>query len=463
MMKRSFVKSRLSLAAIAAALLLFSCGDKPLFDELATNRLRVVIKGTFESNSPRPWSLPANPNIRPDMEDFSVNDLIGPLEDTDLPSVFYLDLAELQLDKKRFANYRQVFTLPLTDTEPFFNGTGMVLRNDDPPTESYSSVRVFIRKMIFNNATKYYQDTTSWPNWIFDGNAETIFNEKEIQGFNFNSLQVNSYYDSLLLQAGDINRVFPIKVPIEGGLAYDPDEPETVLEIRLVVKNFVKKYEGDYYDEESRHALYHFYGLSDWLNDVQADENTLGGNLHAAARVYVPGETATISGTAPAGYVIAIPADKDISDYFIPAGDRTRPEYSIVDPTELYKQPREPFLPVDTIESVLDYYLKAEQYKSEYNLFVNGVDDSGTMGGDTDGFDYDSEWTAYEGRVGVFRIPPLVTWSDGSFTLQNIPLGSSLDIYTVPGGVPYGELPDDTDCTFEETITVNGDVTGKSY
>ena len=53
MMKRSFVKSRLSLAAIAAALFLSSCGDKPLFDELATNRLRVVIKGTFESNSPR--------------------------------------------------------------------------------------------------------------------------------------------------------------------------------------------------------------------------------------------------------------------------------------------------------------------------------------------------------------------------------------------------------------------------
>ena len=348
--------------------------------------------------------------------------------------------------------------MPLTDTEPFFNGTGMVLRNDDPPTESYSSVRVFIRKMIFNNATKYYQDATSWPNWIYDGNAETIFNEKEIQGFNFNSLQVNSYYDSLLLQAGDINRVFPIKVPIDGGLAYDPDEPETVLEIRLVVKNFVKKYEGDYYDEESRHALYHFYGLSDWLNDVQADENTLGGNLHAAARVYVPGETATISGTAPAGYVIAIPADKDISDYFIPAGDRTRPLYD-GGTTELYKQPREPFLPVDTVESVLDYYLKAEQYKSEYNLFVDGVDDTGTAGGS----DYDSEWTAYEGRVGVFRIPPLVTWSDGSFTLQNIPLGSSLDIYTVPGGVPYGELPDDTDCIFEETITVNGDVTGKSY
>ena len=41
----------LSIAVFA----LSGCGDQALFDELATNRVTVIIKGTYESNGPREW------------------------------------------------------------------------------------------------------------------------------------------------------------------------------------------------------------------------------------------------------------------------------------------------------------------------------------------------------------------------------------------------------------------------
>ncbi|HNV49124.1 MAG TPA: hypothetical protein PKJ16_18950, partial [Spirochaetota bacterium] len=63
------------------------CGKKALFDELAENRLKVVIKGTYESNDPRSW-LGAFP------DDNSIDDGIA---NTELPTRLMLDIAEIQL------------------------------------------------------------------------------------------------------------------------------------------------------------------------------------------------------------------------------------------------------------------------------------------------------------------------------------------------------------------------------
>ena len=426
------------------------CGNKPLFDEMSESRLRVVIKGTFESNDPRGWQLGSATS------DESIHDVSPIIKAT---SKLMLDFAEIRLDsfsggnEDRFANYRETFSIPLLDTEPFFNGMGVTYECDDvKPDKTYGRVNLYIRKMIFDQAIKYYlSDSGTWSGGSL---AEVIFREKDMYGLDFNQLMVNTYYDSLKENADDINRVFPLRIPIDGGLLYEKNDGEVVLEIRLVFKNFIEQFEYDYYDEEGRHSLYHFWGLSDWLRDVFEDERPLGGNLHAIARAYKPDESATITGnTNGEGYVIAIPADSDISEYLISngAGDRDRPLYDS-GTTERYSRPSSPYLPAEnSIESYLDYYLKYEQYKIEYNLFVAGVNDTGTA----DGQDYESVWDSYNNYVDNFKIPPIVTYvgSATTYTLDNVPTGQAYKIYRA-SGIGFGQLPYVEDCTGPVTTSV---------
>ena len=48
-----------------------------------------------------------------------------------------------------------------------------------------------------------------------------MFAEKTVNGFNFNLAQVLSYYDSLKMNYGDINRIFPLSIPVEDGFIFD--------------------------------------------------------------------------------------------------------------------------------------------------------------------------------------------------------------------------------------------------
>jgi len=418
------------------AILLFAvlanigCGDQPLFDEMAESRLKVVIKGTFESNAPGSGTWVGLPT------DDSINDITPSIA---APTVLMLDFAEMRIasasggSEDRFANYRQTYSVPLNDSNAFFDGTGVEFRCDDVKIDkTYGRVKLYIRKMIFNNAEQYYLSDSGV--WSSGTPAETIFREEDVYGLDFNQLMVNAYYDSLKENADDINRVFPLSIPIDGGFVYGENDGEVVLEIRLVFKDFIKQYEYDYYDEDGRHAVYHFWGLSDWLRDVQADERAIGGNLHAVARVYNPDDVGIISGTTVgSGWVIAIPSENDLGlpqsldDYFIPAGDRTRPA---IDP------PSSPYLPAaNSIESYLDYYLQYEKYKVDYNTFVTAVDDGS----------YATDWNNYNVNVGEFRLPPLVTWSNGgAYTLTNVPRGVTYNLYFVASGnVGYGELPEE--------------------
>lgn len=453
-------------SVIIAILLLFvtgisGCGDQPLFDEMAESRLKVVIKGTFESNDPKTpdWTFE---------NDDSINDLdpSDPLYEIDDPTTLMLDFAEMRIasggTEDRFANYRQTYSIPLNGTQPFFNGTGVEFRCDDVKHDkNYTSVNLYIRKMILDGAKKYY--LSNGGSWNDDGRVEAIFKEEDTYGMDFNQVMVNTYYDSLKENADDINRVFPLKIPIDGGFKYGKNDGEVVLEIRLVFKDFIKQYEYDYYDEDGRHAVYHFWGLSDWLRDVKADDRAMGGNLIASARVYKPDETATITGdTNGEGYVIAIPADSDISEYLISESpdERDRPLYDS-GITERYSQPHSPYLPAaNSIESYLDYYLKYEQYKVEYNLFVAGVNDTGTE----DGQDYESVWNGYNNYVNNYRIPSIVTYVDSATTynLRNVPTGQAYKIYRA-SGISYGELPHVEDCSGPvETIVITGDHTESS-
>ncbi len=407
--------ARLITAALPMLMaVLFACGDQALFDELHTNRLKVVIKGTYESNNPRPLddSVIVDPNS---VDDFTYGSFF--------PTRFMIDFAELRLGGKKFANYRETYNAEVSDLDPFFN-EGISYSNDDVPDGYYGGVSMYIRKMVFNNADQFEK---SGGVWTFSKKAETIFAEKTVEGFDFNQLQVNSYYDSLRLESSRVNRIFPLSIPIDGGLAYSKEDDETVLEIRLVVKNFIKKYEYDYTG-----GLIHYFGLSDWLRDVQADERDIGGNVIAVARSYVPGKTATIidNGADANSYVVAIYAENDIADYTLTAGAWDR--------SGTLSPPKLPVLTDSSdIEARLDYYLQYEVYKEDYNAFTVIVNDET----DYETF-YAGPWEDYNDRLKSFKIPPIITYTTtGTFTLENVPVGRSYRIYYWDAAVGAGQLP----------------------
>jgi hypothetical protein len=390
------------------------CGDKALFDELGTSRIEVVLKGTYESNNPRDWTggFP---------EDDSVDDDQGELLDED-PTRMMLDIAELKVaqgkQNQEFANYRKTFSFSLDDIDPFFSGEGVSFKNDDVRPDFYwHTIKMYIRKMIFDKGKKYHREDNGDSfdgagTWVFDDDLVEIFEEDEELGYDLNRLQLNTYYDSLRTNSSDINRIFPLNIPIIDSLVFDNEEESTVLEIRLVVKNFIKKYEIDSYS--TYHYVNHVYGLSDWLRGVNPDETDIGGNILAVARSYVKGKTVTITGSVPAAdkYVIAFSSSYSISDFVATPADRTRPACD---------SPKVPdhAIPGD-LESILDYYLRFEQYKEDFNSFVDCVDDE----------TYANEWEAYDEWLWDFLIPPLVTWSNGTvYELTNVPVGKTYYLY----------------------------------
>ena len=311
-MMTRIIKNTFLIIALGAAV--SGCWDRPLFTELATNRLEVRLKGTYASNDERAWQAPV------DVNDDSIDDY-PPTDVTtidDLPDFFKFDIAEMRLsgggsEDMKFSIYRQTYTVGIDDTDVFFND-GIILDNDDPePDRTYTHIKIYFRKMIFDKAMKY---ELSADGWSAGEPTEVIFREHTTEGFDFNQLQTNYLYDTWRLESDSTNRIFPVTIPIEGGLTFDNDTDKTVLEVRFVVKNFIKKYEYDRFDYTADNPFVaHFFGLSDWLRDVQPGDlqsgsAAIGGNILAVARAYVPGETGTITGTVDGigNYVIAIPA-----------------------------------------------------------------------------------------------------------------------------------------------------------
>ncbi|MBN2402836.1 MAG: hypothetical protein JXN64_10605 [Spirochaetes bacterium] len=464
-MKKLNLNIKFSIIIVSAVLFFSGCGDQALFDELATNRVKVIIKGTYESNNPRDWEWPAPAVIEDDsVYVWEYEDQPFPKEDVP-PTTFMLDVAGMEVKSGKhsqyFANFRKTYTtaieVPDMWTVPFFNGEGVVYQNNDMrPDFTWQSVNVYIRKMLFNNAKQFVptgvnaDGTNTWgydPDVDINGNVEDMFEERTVKAFNFNLTQVLSYYDSLKINYDEINRIFPLRIPVEGGFIFDNEEDETVLEIRLVIKNFVKKYEYEYIDSlDSSRKLRHFYALSDWLRDVKRDEpavttdtlGKMGRNLHAVARYYVPGKTATITGTTAVGnyYVAAIKSNYSNTEYeiSIPAA---RPSNYGAGAYDEPKPPRQPLNPAGTfsdqyMQALLDYYLQYEVYKQYFDYFVTNVDSSGQ---------YETEWNSYESIVSEYKIPQLVTFTDnGIFRIENVPAGT-YRIYR-SAAIPVGALPD---------------------
>ncbi|MBP6291227.1 MAG: hypothetical protein KA407_06260, partial [Spirochaetes bacterium] len=191
-------------------------------------------------------------------------------------------------------------------------------------------------------------------------------------------------------------------------------------------------------------AAYHYWAPSDWLRDVHPNDVYIGGNLLGVARVYRKDKVATVSGNTGVskGYIIAIPESEDIINYFL---DIDVPQWER--PTTY--PPATPSVKVATVEGLLDYYLRYEQYKIEYNEFVKAVDDGS----------YETKWNDYDGYKWSLRLPPLVAYSNGSYTLTNVPYGQYKFYFVVDSDMPYGTLPDVKVMGPGTTVPVYGNAT----
>jgi len=262
-------KNKLLLLTLILLPLFFtsSCGDDPLITELVENRVKVLLKGTFESDDSVPaWSVSG-------------------------PSVFYLDISEIRADGDKFANYRYVDSIPLNETNGFFNGQGLSYQSDDLYIDDkYDNLQLYIRKMGFDNASP---STTTF-----------YFNDKDVPGYDFNLKQI-------YLESGpdddETNLVFPLLAPVAGSINYD-GEGEWVVEVRVVIKNNIKQYLAS--------GGINFWAITDNINPVSSSPvGYIGGNLATIAYAYKKDYTGTITVPSATDYLVAIPAEDNISEY----------------------------------------------------------------------------------------------------------------------------------------------------
>jgi len=172
------------------------------------------------------------------------------------------------------------------------------------------------------------------------------------------------------------------------------------------------------------------------LRDVRAGERDIGRNLHAVARAYVPGRTGHVVVTALANnYVIAIPSTEPVTDYGI---TNTGVNLRNANACDL---PISPIYPGDYIEPVLDFYLKNEQYKNDYNdKLASGFGTCTGFNSSSGAVNYSDSWDTYEAAVENFKIAPYVgyTGAGTSVTFRNMAPGS-YNFYRIAAPA-YGQL-----------------------
>lgn len=332
------MKNRILLIIPALFAAASGCTDSALFDQLESSTVSVVLKGTFESNSPRAWDMSSATVAGLNDDSISIvsadsafdsrkaaADAVNTALDSaftsynQYPTEFCFDVAKMKANGENFAVTRKVYRCAVSDTDDFFNGNGVGYPCDDVERgKRYTNLQMYIRKIVINGSNEYK---------VTDDSAEyvrtpyTTFDEKKLFGSDIIQQCEWAFWDILRDEMYDINRVFPLSMPIvDGGTSgvsgFKSDATrKAVLEVRFVVKNYLKRYEVMKTDDLlDNYGSFHIFGFSDWLRDVRPYRSGwLGGNIIASARAYYPDSVGTITGAvaAPAGaIVIAIPEEQ---------------------------------------------------------------------------------------------------------------------------------------------------------
>lgn len=313
--------------------LLFHCTGFSVLSELVNQQITVIMKGTYESNSPYAWETG---NV---FNNDYVSSLPSPLSNSisysDLK--LYLDIADLQVSKHNYGKFsdfngnidflefvndrellcpiyttyqNKTFTLCQANNGiqrhiDFFN-EGLTLKANDLRSGDYKSVAFFLRRIVTHPSFLYDGDN----NLVNSSNSEgeiTSFDNRTIRG----SL-ISSYYQYAVNDnSGDTDdRFFPL---FHSGFNFNVPETteEYVLEFRIFIKNLLMKHviEDDSNATAKRRTV--FVGISDWnINhdysnddkvnsaDFYRKHSKLGGNIIMGVRIYKPSTIGSVRFTA---------------------------------------------------------------------------------------------------------------------------------------------------------------------
>ncbi len=438
------IKLLVKIILIFSVLMNTSCGEKALLWEMSTDRMEVILKGTYESepNYVWNWSFPAmNSNLLEDDSVFYKTGAAG-VNDVFLPTQFMFDIAEMRIvasdgTELKFANFRQTYSVGLDNFDSFFK-SGILLQTDDvTPGKTYTSLKIYFRKTLFNNATQY-TSADGGANWTYVSTSSAIFAENSVNGYDFASSMMNTYWDTLRMEALYVNRIFPLEIPISGGFEFSLADSRTVLEVRLLIKNFIKKYEMVSYPDGVM-TLTHYWGLSDYLRRVHENELPYG-HILGVARSYVPATARTtplITKSGVNGYIILVPSGSTDTDYFVlnDARTDTGSNVNIVN----CDFPKAPINPGSYIGPLMDYYLNYEKYKinysNKYALCITADPAPPAI--------FTTAWDTYNTKISSFKMPIAAAYisATGTVAFTNIKPGI-YNVYESSVLPQYGQIFD---------------------
>ncbi|MFW5807962.1 MAG: hypothetical protein ACOC2H_00925 [Spirochaetota bacterium] len=288
------------LLLLLTVFFLSACEGEPILTNLTTTDIKLVYKATYASNNPRPWWDGKNIDPSSLVDDSAVNSV-----PPEMPEFILSDIAEVRMNNEKFARNRSYKKVGLVDDHSLFDGTGVSIEcNDLEDNKSYSQLEIFFRKLVYGNARMHTR------NWKYKEEIKTQFGNDKLKGYDV--IQRIKYSQSNHDEDDESNLIFPFKLKLRPAYKHQRNQ-NNIIEFRFVLKNYIKYYE---YIDEDDDVYAGYFGPGDHIEDVQAGDKYIGGNMMGAVYVYDPDKTVTITGSAPAGtYVAAIDGDESIEDY----------------------------------------------------------------------------------------------------------------------------------------------------
>ncbi len=314
---------------ITGLLLLNSCTGEAVFSPLVNTRLKLILKGTYESNNPDVFGTlhedDGSSTLRSAYSSSAMDTTWGAVTKDDLQ--WYIDIAEIRISTRTddfsgddpteywslFARDRMLMCSTYNSNKSgkyldscskqngisqlanFFE-EGISYPATDLGEGTYKQVAIYFRKLITSPAYSFASDGTS------ANMQEVNFDNQPVNGYNVLSLMQNSPGgdgESLLFPLHNNNL----------NLTVTSDGKPYVIEARVFLKNLMMKHTA-----KTSSGWLSFISPSDWsenhLYDTDSDAGKVGGNVLMTARLYYPDNVGSlkITGAVDADYVAVMPA-----------------------------------------------------------------------------------------------------------------------------------------------------------
>jgi len=322
---------KFTLALIVSAILLLQfCTNEPILSQLVNSRIKMIVKGTYESNSPYAHraTLYEDDYDSGDLQPFNRAINFSEMK-------MYLDIAEIRIAtgngfttgtqaedywdffaRDRILLCSEYTALQSKELDTCKENEGVTKLTSffeegfsypvlDLAATTYQHLAIYIRKFI-TSPSSFYDDamvlTTTSPKAKFD--------QRQL-----NALDIAKFYQYNPTETSDLNpKLFPLE-KTGLSLVVPPGDESYVLEVRIFMKNLFmthnqsdKNITGDGIAQSIS-----YIGISDWLYNYSYKDTSssptngrlvsdqMGGNILMTARIYEPKKVATITITSDGG------------------------------------------------------------------------------------------------------------------------------------------------------------------